>query len=65
MNSAAVGTGAMTAIAGAATVLVVWMVQTMGHITVPAEISSALTTLIGAGAAYIGHATAGPPGTKP
>jgi hypothetical protein len=38
--------------AGAVTVILVWVLGTFGHIVVPPEVSSALTTIISSLAAY-------------
>lgn len=50
-------TGANKAIAGgaagAATILLCWAIETFGHLTIPAEVASAITTLIGTFAVWI------------
>jgi hypothetical protein len=47
--AASAGAGA----AGAATVVLIWMVSLIG-VEVPPEVASAITTLLSAGAAYAG-----------
>lgn len=43
-------------VAGALTVIVVWGVQTFGHVTIPAEVASAFTTLLAAAGTYVAPA---------
>lgn len=39
--------------AGAVTIILVWAVQTWGHVAIPAEVASSFTTLLAAAAAYL------------
>lgn len=53
------------AIVGAITVILAWIAQTFAHVTIPAEISSAITTVLsGAAAWWIPANTASEGGTQ-
>ena len=40
-------------IAGAATIVIVWLVHQWGHVDVPPEVASAFTTIFGAAGAWL------------
>lgn len=48
---------ATTAIAGAAVAIIVWAAGQWGHVTIPPDISAALTTIVGA---VVGYSTPHP-----